>query len=331
MNNPLYALDHIRLEFSNEDLLILNLALAFIMFGVALEIKLDHFKKLFNNPKAAIIGIISQFVLLPAATFLLTIIFHRFLTPTMALGMILVAACPGGNISNFITSLSKGNVALSVSLTAITTLGAVFITPLNFELWGTWAVKYYSHVDSAALVKPLEIDGFQMFQTVFLILGIPLITGIFFNTRFAAIAQKITLPIKRISILIFAVIVLMALIKNFNHFVRAIEFIFLIVLVHNAVALAIGYYFAKLNKLSQYDRKTISIETGIQNSGLGLVLIFNPKIFPPELELGGMAIIAAWWGIWHIFSGLAMAGIWTKFDFGLKKAKPNEGEINLEN
>ena len=76
--------------------------------------------------------------------------------------------------------------------------------------------------------------------------------------------------------------------------------------------------------------KTISIETGIQNSGLGLVLIFNPKIFPPELELGGMAIIAAWWGIWHIFSGLTMAGIWTKFDFGLKKAKSYEGDINLE-
>jgi len=321
IKNPLEALDHIRLEFSPGDLHLLNIALAFIMFGVALEIKLDHFKKLFNNPKAAIVGVASQFLLLPFFTFLLTIIFHRYLSPTMALGMILVASCPGGNISNFFSALSKGNVALSVSLTAITTLGAVFITPLNFELWGTMAVKYYSQIDSAALVKPLDIDGFQMFQTVLLILGIPLIAGVFFNTRFPQITQKIALPIKRISLLIFAVIVTLALVKNFHHFLKAIEFIFLIVLVHNAVALATGYYFAKLTRLPIQDRRTISIETGIQNSGLALVLIFNPKIFPPELELGGMAIIAAWWGIWHIFSGFFIAGIWTRFSYGLRKTE----------
>ena len=116
----------------------------------------------------------------------------------------------------------------------------------------------------------------------------------------------------------------MALIKNFNHFLKAIEFIFLIVLVHNAVALATGYYFSKLNGLAIQDRRTISIETGIQNSGLALVLIFNPKIFPPELELGGMAIIAAWWGIWHIFSGFFMAGLWTKFSFGFEKKLKNK-------
>lgn len=322
INNPLSAIDHIRLEFSPADLHILNIALAFIMFGVALEIKPEHFTKLLNKPKAAIVGLLSQFVLLPFITFLLTVVFHRYLSTTMALGMILVASCPGGNISNFFTSLSKGNVALSVSLTALTTLGAIFITPLNFELWGTWAVKYYSHIDSASLVKPIDIDGFQMFQTVLLILGIPLIIGIIFNTRFETLAKKLNAPIKRISILIFALIVLLALIKNFNHFLAAIEFIFIIVLVHNAVALATGYYFAKFNKLSIQDNRTIAIETGIQNSGLGLVLIFNPKIFPPEMELGGMAIIAAWWGIWHIFSGFFMSGVWTNFSFGLRKSMP---------
>lgn len=321
INNPLEALDHIRLEFSPGDLHILNIALAFIMFGVALEIKLDHFRKLFNNPKAAMVGLVSQFLLLPFFTFLLTIIFHRYLSTTMALGMILVAACPGGNISNFFTALSKGNLALSVSLTAISTLGAIFITPLNFELWGTWMVKYYSHIESAALVKPLEIDGLQMFQTVFLILGIPLIAGVFVNNRFPEFTKKVSKPFKTISILIFAVIVILALVKNFSHFLKAIEFIFLIVLVHNAVALATGYYFAKLARLPIRDRRTVSIETGIQNSGLALVLIFNPKIFPPELELGGMAIIAAWWGIWHIFSGFFLAGFWTKFSFGLRNTK----------
>lgn len=320
-NNPLEALDHIRLEFSPGDLHLLNIALAFIMFGVALEIKVDHFRKLFLQPKAAVVGFVSQFLLLPFVTFLLTIIFHRFLSPTMALGMILVAACPGGNISNFFTSLASGNLALSVSLTAITTLGAVLITPLNFEIWGSLALKYYSLSEASILVKPLDIDGWQMFQTVFLILGLPLLAGIVFNARFPLSTKKIALPIKRISILIFAIIVSLALIKNFSHFLKAIEYIFIIVLIHNAVALAIGYYFSKLNRLSVEDRRTISIETGIQNSGLGLVLIFNPKIFPPGLELGGMAIIAAWWGIWHILSGFFMAGAWTRFSFGLRKTE----------
>jgi len=316
--STLESLDHIRLNFSPESLHMLNIALAFIMFGVALEIKLEHFKKLFADPKSAIIGFISQFVALPLITFLLTILLRDYLTPSMALGMILVAACPGGNISNFISSLAKGNVALSVSLTAIATIGAVFFTPLNFALWGNWFISFYEHKEAAALVRPLEIDVFQMFQTVFIILGLPLVVGIFVNTKFPSFTLKIVRHIKRFSIIIFIVIVALALKNNFEFFLQAIEYIFLIVLVHNTIAFVTGYYLAKVFKRHLIDQKTISIETGIQNSGLALVLIFNPKIFPPEMELGGMAIIAAWWGIWHILAGLFIAGYWTNFSFGLR-------------
>jgi bile acid:Na+ symporter, BASS family len=314
----LESLDHIRLNFSPESLHMLNIALAFIMFGVALEIKLEHFKKLFADPKSAIIGFISQFIALPLITFLLTILLRDYLTPSMALGMILVAACPGGNISNFISSLAKGNVALSVSLTAIATIGAVFFTPLNFALWGNWFISFYEHKEAAALVRPLEIDVFQMFQTVFIILGLPLVVGIFVNNKFPSFTLKIVRHIKRFSIIIFIVIVALALKNNFEFFLKAIEYIFLIVLVHNTIAFVSGYYLAKVFKRPLIDQKTISIETGIQNSGLALVLIFNPKIFPPEMELGGMAIIAAWWGIWHIIAGLFIAGYWTNFSFGLR-------------
>jgi BASS family bile acid:Na+ symporter len=155
-------------------------------------------------------------------------------------------------------------------------------------------------------------------------MGIPLISGILFNHNFPALTQKIVRPIKRLSILIFSVIVVIALVKNFDHFLLAIQFIFLIVLVHNAVALGTGYLLGALFKRPVQDRRTLAIETGIQNSGLALVLIFNPKIFPPEMELGGMAIIAAWWGIWHIISGITIAGLWTKFNFGLKQANSKE-------
>ncbi len=323
--HTLQAFDHIRLNFSPAGLQVLNIALAFVMFGVALEIKLEHFKKLLQNPISAFVGVFSQFVVLPFLTFVLAVLLKDFITPTIALGMILVAACPGGNVSNFISSLAKGNVALSVSLTAIATMAAVFMTPLNFSLWGNLYTHFLAHSNASQLVRPLHIDTLQMFQTVFLILGIPLVLGIFVNTKFPNFTQKITKAIKRLSILLFAVIVVIAFAKNFHHFLVVIKYIFLIVLVHNALALASGYYMARIFKRPVVDRRTISIETGIQNSGLALVLIFNPKIFPPDLELGGMAIIAAWWGIWHIVAGLTLAGIWNKphINFNLKSLLKN--------
>lgn len=319
--DALYALDEIRLNFSSNNLHALNIAIAFVMFGVALEIKIDHFKKLIKNPKSAFLGVFSQFLLLPFLTFLLTIALHNYLTPTMALGMILVSACPGGNISNFISSLAKGNIALSVSLTAIATVGAIFFTPLNFGFWGELTVNYYAATEPANLVRPLEIDAYQMFQTVLIILGLPLFFGILINNKFPKFSLKIVKPIKQLSIVVFGAIVIIALVKNFDYFKIAIGYIFLIVLLHNALALGSGYLLGYLWRRPLIDRKTIAIETGIQNSGLALVLIFNPKIFPPELELGGMAVIAAWWGIWHIISGLLLAGYWSKFSLGTPKTK----------
>jgi len=321
MLEQLQAFDSIRLNFSPASLHALNFAIAFVMFGVALEIKLVHFKKLLLNPVSAIIGFVSQFLMLPFLTFLLVIALRDYITPTIALGMILVAACPGGNISNFISSLSKGNVALSVSLTAIATMGAIIFTPLNFAIWGKLAIGFFNTHGSAALVRPIEIDAIQMFRTVFIILGVPIILGIFTNEKFPKFTSRILKPIKTISIIIFSAVVVLALAKNFVYFKMVIQYIFLIVLAHNALAFSSGYLLPAIFKRPLVDRKTISIETGIQNSGLALVLIFNPRIFPPELELGGMAIIAAWWGIWHIVAGMFIAGVWTKFNYGLVSKK----------
>lgn len=317
--DSLHALDAIRLNFSQSSLHILNIALAFVMFGVALEIKIDHFKKLILNPISAIIGFASQFLVLPFLTFLLTIALRNYLTPTMALGMILVSACPGGNVSNFISSLAKGNIALSVSLTAIATIGAIFFTPLNFSFWGKLTVDFYQNSDPEMLVRPLEIDAYQMYQTVIIILGIPLVAGIFINNKFPKFTSKIVSPIKTLSIILFTAIVCIALYNNYEYFKIAIGYIFIVVLIHNAIAFGSGYFIGAIAKRPLNDRKTIAIETGIQNSGLALVLIFNPKVFPPEMQLGGMAVIAAWWGIWHILAGMLLAGYWSKFNYGFRK------------
>ncbi|MCE1156777.1 MAG: bile acid:sodium symporter, partial [Bacteroidales bacterium] len=218
-------------------------------------------------------------------------------------------ACPGGNISNFISSFSRANTELSVGLTATTTLLATLTTPANFALWGGLYVRYINKHATHAL-QPLQIDQGQMFETVFILLGIPLIAGMLFAHYFPKITARLHKPIQYVSIVFFLAIVVISFSNNFDLFLKYIGYVFLIVLIHNGLALSSGYGVASLFGLPDADRRTLTIETGIQNSGLGLVLLFNPKIFPPELQLGGMLFITAWWGIWHIISGLTIASRW---------------------
>lgn len=298
-------LDTIRLNFNQDGLIFLNLTLAFVMFGVALELKTERFKKVFTNPKSAFIGVLSQFVLMPALTLVLALIINP--SPSIALGMILVAACPGGNISNFMTAMAKGNTELSVSLTAIADFSALLMTPFNFAFWGKIYASFYSK--GSGLIVPIEIDAFEMFKTMVILLGIPLIIGMVFSYKFPKITARIVKPIKIASIIIFGGYVVVALALNWEHFVNHVHLVFFIVLIHNALALTTGYSIASLFKRNNKDKRTITIETGIQNSGLALVLIFNPKLFN---GLGGMAFIAALWGVWHIISGLGIATWWSR-------------------
>jgi BASS family bile acid:Na+ symporter len=304
MYEQLLLLDDVRLNFGNNGGLVLSIVQAFVMFGVALSIKPLHFKTAFAHPKAVLTGFCSQVVLLPAVTFALVCVFDSYLTATVALGAILVACCPGGNISNFISSISRGNIELSVSLTAISTVLAVVITPLNFSLWGNW------YIANSEYVRELEIPISQVFYTLFFIIGLPLGLGVLCSSKLPVVTKKIAKPIQNISMAIFMGMVIVAFAANFDYFCRYIHYILLIVLVHNGMAFATGYCAAWGAGLNMRDRRTITIETGIQNSGLALMLIFNPAIFPPEMKTGGMAYMAGWWGIWHIISGLSLSALW---------------------
>lgn len=295
--NQISGLDSISLNFSSEDLLLLNLALALIMYGVALDLRFEDFKYLVKNPKGFFLGIFSQFILLPFLTWCLILIIQP--PPSVALGMFLVAACPGGNVSNFMTNYAKGNTALSVSLTGFSTVLAIITTPLNFAIWA----GLYS--PTASMLREISLDYEDVFFTVSLILGIPLILGILTHQYATGFAEKASKVLKPLSLLIFAAFVIVAFIGNLDLFLKYISMIFLWVLAHNAVGLSAGYFTGKVFRLPFADIKTITIETGIQNSGLGLVLIFT--YFD---GLGGMAIITAWWGIWHLISGITIASIW---------------------
>ncbi len=295
------VLDEVRLNFNDESIFLLNFTIAFVMFGVALGLKFKNFKEIFFKPKSAIIGVLSQFLLLPAMTYVLIIIVKP--SYSVAMGMILVAACPGGNVSNFITSLAKGNAELSVSLTGIADLSAIIMTPLNFAFW---AGLYNS---TSNVVTPIEVDSLSMIRIFIFLLGIPVVLGMLFAAKFPEITKKVIKPIKIISILIFLGYVMGALSINLEFFFAHIHLIFLLVLVHNAMAFFIGFVMSKTFRLPKKDTRTVTIETGIQNSGLGLVLIFNPNLFD---GIGGMAYVTAWWAIWHIISGLTIGFVWSK-------------------
>lgn len=301
MDTTLQVLDEVRLNFSPSGLFFLNVTLAFIMFGVALEIDLSHFKQIIKKPKSLLLGFISQFLLLPMVTFLF--IWTIQPSPSVALGMILVAACPGGNISNFISTLAKGNIALSVTMTAIATIASIFLTPFNFALWGGLYEK------ASDIIMPIVINPWDMLRTVVILMGIPIIIGMSFAYKFPELTSKIKRPIKLLSIFIFAGFVIVAFANNYEYFIKYIHLIFLLVLAHNALALGTGFSISSLFKIPRWDRRSVTIETGIQNSGLALVLIFNPNLFD---GLGGMAFVAAWWGIWHIVAGMILGGLWSK-------------------
>ena len=317
MKEQLAFLDSLNINLGAGEMFVVNCILAFVMFGVALGIKFQMFKDVFKNPKSVILGILLQWVMLPAITSLLAIVLNPIITPMVAIGMILVASCPGGNISNFMSAFSKGNIELSVSMTALTTIAAPFVTPINFWFWGTLYCKFAAIKND---IPTLEIPFMDMLEQILLILGLPIIAGMLFAHYFPKGAKRLMKPTQGMSILLFIGMVAVALSQVLTALDQkwvvyaAILCALLVVIIHNATALSTGYFTGRLAKVSIEDRRSLTIETGIQNSGLGLALLFNPAIFDPTVwsHNGGMIIITALWGVWHIVSGLSMATLFRK-------------------
>jgi len=292
-------IDAVRLNFSPGSLVVLNLVLALVMFGVALDMKFADFRGIGSAPRAVLIGLLAQFVLLPASAWALTMVLEP--QPSIALGMILVASCPGGNISNFLTNFARGNTALSVTVTAFSTVGAMVFTPFNTAFWGSL------NPATRALLTEIAIDPMEMFLVVAVLLVVPALLGMSIARQFPHFAAQARKPFRILSLVVFAGFVLGALAANRTYFVTYVNRVATGVLLLNALGLTLGYSAARLVGLPERDRRAVSIEVGIQNAGLGLVLTFN--FFA---GLGGMAITAAWWGVWHILAGLSLATWWRR-------------------
>ncbi len=289
-----------QVQFNSGGQLALNVLLGFLMFGVALDMRIADLFKSFRHPRPVLAGLLAQLVALPLVTLALV---HLAAPPaTVALGLFLVAACPGGNVSNYISAMAKADVGLSVTLTTFTTLWCFILTPLGFNFWASL------YGPTASGLREFQIDQFQMIRTVLLLLVLPISLAIGLRHFFPDLIERYKKPVQMVGGVLFVLFVVAAVASNWQVLSAGAGRLFGYVVVHNALAFGAGIAVATVFRLNRSEVSTVSIETGIQNSGLGLVLALD--FFPGQME---MALIAAMWGVWHLIAGSAMAGIfrWT--------------------
>lgn len=266
----------------------INPLLGIIMLSMGINLKFSDFGEIIKNPKGIIIGILAQFIIMPLLAFLLALLFK--LPPQLAVGVILVGACPGGTSSNVITYLAKGNTALSIACTSISTLLAPILTPIIFYFLAS---------------KWLEINQFEMFISITQIVLIPVLLGILIKKIFGEKIEKISTFSPSISVI--SIVLIVGAVVALNHKnINSYIIIFAIVIAHNLLGYLLGFLISKIFKLNNKDSKAISIEVGMQNSGLATVLAV--KYFEPISATAG-----AIFSVWHNISGAILAYFYSKF------------------
>jgi BASS family bile acid:Na+ symporter len=286
--------------------LILSGVLACMVFSVALDLRVTDFRRVAETPRAVLAGLVPQFVLLPVATWAATLALD--LPPATEAAMMLVAACPGGALSNVITHLGRGNTALSVSISAVASLLALLLTPLNF----TWMVTH--NPVTAGWLRTLSIDASDIWFSLIALLALPMLLGLTVARQRPSLAARLRRPLGRFALVALAVFIVAGLWRERALLGAQIAPQMMVVVAHNAAGLLLGWLCATAFRVAERDRRAITIEGGMQNAGLALGII--------AVQFGadvGMVIIASLWGIWHIVSGLALVLWWRHKDARLAR------------
>jgi len=289
--------DALPLKFDSSGLAVLNAIIALMVFGASLDLRWAHLQRVVAKPAGVIAGLSAQAVLTPALTCLFTYVFR--VDPALALGMILVAACPSGALSNVLTWRSRGNVALSVGLTTVSSLAATVLTPFNFALYG------WLNPRTRELLQDVSLPVGGILAQVALVLALPVVLGIVVGSTAPRIASRLERPMRTLSLLVLMAFVAGAFWENRALFAARFGDFFWLVVLQNAMALGIGLFVARMARLDEADTRAVTIEVGIHNSGLGLAILFT--FFPAA---GSMMLITAFWGVWHLVSGLALSAYW---------------------
>lgn len=267
-----------------------NYMLGIVMFGMGLTLKLDDFRVLITRPRDIVIGSLAQFTIMPLLAWLLARLFN--LDDALALGVILVGCSPGGTASNVITYLAKGDLALSVGITGVSTLLAPIITPLL-----TWLLAG----------KSIDVDFFSMFISILWVIIVPIILGLVIKKLFPHFSSQALDYLPAFSSLAIATIVAIVVSANAQKLFIGGFTIIVVVILHNLGGLLIGYSVGTLMGFSTAKRKTIGIEVGMQNSGLACSLATIHFAAYPMATIPG-----AFFSVWHNISGTIVARIFAR-------------------
>lgn len=269
---------------------VINYMLGVVMFGMGLTLNLHDFKIVFSRPKDILIGCLAQFTIMPLLAWSLARMFS--LDEALALGVVLVGCCPGGTASNVITYLAKGDLALSVGMTGVSTLLAPFLTPLL-----TWALAG----------KSINVDVTSMFLSILWVVILPIIIGLIVKGLWPKFTEKATDYLPAFSSIAIAMIVAIIIGANADKLIAGGFIIVLVVILHNIFGLSLGYLIGRTLRLSEPKKRAISIEVGMQNSGLASSLATIHFAAYPLATIPG-----AIFSVWHNLSGAAVAYLYKK-------------------
>ena len=270
---------------------VINYLLGVVMFGMGLTLNLQDFKIVFSRPKDVIIGCLAQFTIMPLLAWILARLFS--LDEALALGVVLVGCCPGGTASNVITYLAKGDLALSVGMTGVSTLFAPFLTPLL-----TWALAG----------KSVNVDVVGMLLSILWVVILPIVVGLIVKGLWPNFTKKATDYLPAFSSIAIAMIVAIIISANANKLLAGGSIIVLVVILHNLCGLSLGYLIGRLLGLSEAKKRAISIEVGMQNAGLGTNLAMTFFVATNPMAVVPCAISCAW----HSISGTILANIFAR-------------------
>ncbi|WP_297732916.1 bile acid:sodium symporter [uncultured Maricaulis sp.] len=305
------AIDQLQVIVDDQSRLGIAAILFVMMFSVALTLRLTDFALVRQQPVRVLGGVLAQLIGLP----LLTLGLILMLSPpaSIALGMLVVASCPGGNISNLLTRAAGGNTAYSVTLTAISSVSAAVMTPVSILVWS----RLYPPVD--ALVEALHVDPMPFFVQTALLLAVPLALGMALNAWKPVLAERMGRVLGPLGLSCIALLVLVGIVQNWPIFLAAGAVIIPIVVLHNSAAFALGWLGGRAMGMEAARRRALTFEVGIQNAGLGLVILLS------QFDgVGGAAAIIGTWSIWHLIGGSLLAGLFRWSDSRTLRANAKE-------
>jgi BASS family bile acid:Na+ symporter len=293
------AIDQAQFNFSPTAGLAVSVMVGFLVFAVALDLTWDQFHRILKRPRAPLIGLVAQYVILPGVAFGVGL--TMVATPSIALGLLLVTCCPAGALSNYLTGVARGSVATSVSMTAISTLFSIALTPILFTFWAAM------NPDTKPLLQQIGIDPGRVIMMLLIMLVVPVATGMLIRASRPETADTIRLWSRRIAGAVFAVVVAFLLLGNVEVLGTFARTALPPVLLTFAIAVALGWGLARGSGLVAADRRAVTLEVAFQNVALaiGMAVVFFPA-------LAGVAITSILWGVVHLALGFALAATWMR-------------------